>query len=88
MNFWTLFAIIGVGATVDAMAAGHNPGRTSSPVVVIVAASILLFILAIIGSATNRWGIVSALASIYLLVSLLENFQHIPSISKALTKGK
>lgn len=82
MDFWSLFFIVGSGATIDALAAQKDNQR--SPVVVILGASFLFVILSVIGRITGKYNIAGALAIIYLIASFLDNYKQVPALATAL----
>lgn len=78
MDLGSLIIIIGVGATADTVADVH---QGKSPVVPVLGAGLLLVILGAVGKVTGQWGLVAALAVLYLLASLLNNWRNIPALS-------
>jgi hypothetical protein len=77
MDLGALIIIVASGATVDALA-DINQGK--EVVVTLIAASILLLVLSAVGRATGQYGLVSAVAFLYLLSSVFKNYQHVPML--------
>lgn len=82
MDFGSLLIIVGVGATVDVLADVHT-GKP--PIVPLLGAGVLLVVLAAVGRVTGQWGLVSALAFLYVIASFLNNWKNVPAISSALS---
>lgn len=82
MSFDSLVLIIGIGALFDAMA---DMDKKKSPVVALIGASVLVVILGTVGKLTKQWGLVSALAFLYVLWSVLTNKDALAGAYKGLT---
>lgn len=81
MDFGSLIVIVGIGATVDVLADIHQGKPAITP---LLGAALLLVILAAVGKVTNQWGLVSAVAFLYVLASFLNNWKNVPAITSAL----
>lgn len=86
MDFSALLIIVGSGATINVLA-DLNKGREA--VVPMLGAAFLLVILTAVGRVSGQWGLVSALAALYLLASLFKNYKNVPALASVLEqKGK
>lgn len=83
MDQGALIVVVGTGALIDALA---DIDQGKEVVVTLLAASMLLLILSAVGRATGEYGIVTALAFLYLLASAFKNYQHVPALT-GLFKG-
>lgn len=78
MDLGALIIVVGAGASIDALA-DLKAGK--DVVVTLIAASFLLLILAAVGRATGQYGIVTALAFLYLLASAFTNYKNVPMLT-------
>lgn len=77
MDFGSLIVIVGIGATVDVLA---DVQTGKPPIVPLLGAGLMLIILAAIGRVTGQWGLVAAVAFLYVIASFL---RHWPTVSKS-----
>lgn len=85
MDFGSLIVIVGIGATVDTLADIHT-GKP--PIVPLLGAGLLLIILAAIGKVTGQWGLVAAVAFLYVIASFLNNWKNVPALTSAIRSTK
>lgn len=79
MDLGALIVVIGTGALVDALA---DVQLGKDVVVTLLAASLLLLVLSVVGRVTGQYGIVTALAFLYLLASLFKNYKNVPILTE------
>lgn len=82
MDFGSLILVIGAGGLVDVLA-DINTGK--EVIIPIIGASLLIVILGSIGRATGQWELVTALAVLYLLASVMKNYKNVPAIASVLS---
>lgn len=79
MDLGALIVVVGTGALVDALA---DIQLGKDVVVTLLAAGMLLLALSIVGRATGEYGIVTAIAFLYLLASVFKNYKNVPIITE------
>lgn len=71
MDFSALLIVVGAGATVDTLGSIE---RGREPIVPLIGSAFLLIILAAFGRVTGEWRLVTALAFLFLIASVFQNF--------------